>query len=381
MRQYLGGFALRTMTAGNTQVRRLGYLTAICQILLFSTPNADSVMRNLLTWAREHQGHLNRYASERDGQGAINPDHLSGARRYLDVADGLQLVARTERRIELSRFGELLRVLSSLKETGNPFYLSYGEILFYTYWLLLSDADFLLLVMDAASEGEGLQLTDLQAQFQRRFIERLEAKWNLVSDTVGRQEISNAIQRAREMWQVPERYAEHIVPTRASWLLDLGFLEPKLFKDKRYALNSQGKRFREALPQIPSTDLRDVTGDWLWNSSFASILESLKGTSNKIPWSALAPQEVRTILEKPLQEACQHFRLFGMHACSMLPALIYCVAVLTACNDVQVNLADIVSWESKWGTNVGFPYRFHLSPLEENSYIEMINYTIVGESR
>jgi len=372
MRHYTGGFALRVVTAGNTQVRRLGYISAISQILPSSTPNSDSVIKNLLDWARQHQEQLDQYTKQYDGQGAINPGYPSGAKRYIDMADGLQLVARTGRRIELSRFGELLRILSSIEPSANPFCLSHAEILFYTYWLLLYDADFLLLVMDAASEVKGIKLADLQAQFQHRFIERLEAKRALVSDTSVRSEIGDVVRRAREAWRVPARYAEHIVPTRAGWLLDLGFLEPKLFRKQQYALSTQGKYLWESLLKIPANKLSDITGDWLWSNGFSSVQKSLKRNYNETPWNTLQPQEMRTILDEPMREACQLFHLFGMKACSLLPALIYCAVVLAVRKNIQVNLADIVSWESQWGRSENFEYRFHISPSEENSYVEII---------
>lgn len=374
MRQYLSGFAFRTVTAGNTQVRRLGYFTAISQILPSSTPTADSVIRNLLSWASKNQEHLEEYARERDGQGAINPEHQSGPKRYLEVADGLQFVARTGGKIVISRFGELLRTLASLENAKNPFFLSHAELLFYAYWLLLNDADFLLLIMDAASdEGQGLQLGDLQTQFQERFIKRLEAKWDLVSDIAGQRELDDAVKRARYKWQNPERYAEHIVPTRAGWLLDLGFLEPREFKKKRYVLSSQGTRLREAFVPIPSTNLRDVTGDWLWGKSFTAIEESLEGVGGKIPWGELSDQERRTLLEEPMRKAYRRFPLFGMRACSMLPTLIYCVIVLTAQHNIQVNLAELASWIENQGASVGFSYGIHLSPLETDSYLYLLN--------
>lgn len=373
MRQYLSGFAFRVVTAGNTQVRRLGYFTAISQLLPISTPNVDSLARSLLKWAAKHQEHLKEYARERDGQGAINPELQSGARRYLSVADGLQFVARTGGKIVLSRFGELLRTLAFLENTKNPFFLSHAELLFYAYWLLLNDADFLLLIMDAASEGQGLQLGDLQAQFQHRFIKRLEAKWDLVSDIAGQRELDNAVNRARYKWQNPERYAEHIVPTRAGWLLDLGFLEPGEFKKNKYVLSNQGTHLREALKIIPSTNLRDVTGDWLWERSFSSIEESCGIMSNKRAWSSLSDQERLSFLEKPTKEAYEHFHLLGMRACSMLPTLIYCVIVLTVHHNIKVGLADLASWIENQGASVGFSYGIHLSPLETDSYLYMLN--------
>lgn len=373
MRQYLSGFALRTVTKGNTQVRRLGYLTAICKLLPSSTPTVDSVIKNFADWAAAHQKHLKEYARERDGQGAVNPRHQSGPKRYLEVADGLQFVARTGGKIVLSRFGELLRTLAFLKNAKNPFFLSHAELLFYSYWLLLNDADFLLLVMDAASQGQDLQLGDLQAQFRYRFIERLEAKRDLVSNTAGRRELDEAIRRAHNEWRNPERYAEHIVPTRASWLLDLGFLEPSEYKKNRYVLSSQGAHLREALVPILSTDLRDVTGDWLWEKSFTVIEESLEGVGGKTPWGSLSDQERRALLEEPMRKAYEQFLLFGMRACSMLPVLIYCVIALIVNHGIQVNLADLASWIDKRGASVGFSYRIHLSSLEADSYIQMMD--------
>lgn len=373
MRSYVGGFAFRVVTKGNTQVRRLGYLTAICQVLPSSTPTTDSITRNLISWASENQEHLEEYAREHDGQGAINPERQSGPKRYLEIADGLQFVARTGGKIVLSRFGELLQSLAFLGKARNPFFLSHAELLFYTYWLLLNDADFLLLVMDAASQGHGLQLGDLQAQFQYRFIERLEAKRNLVSNIAGRGELDDAIRRARNEWQRPERYAEHIVPTRASWLLDLGFLEVSEFKKKRYVLSSHGIHLREALVLIPPTELPDVTGDWLWEKGVTLIEESLESVNSKIPWGDLSDQERRQLLEEPMRKAYRQFPLFGMRACSMLPALIYCVIELIVNHGIQVNLADLASWIDKQGASVGFSYKVHLSPLETDSYIQKID--------
>ena len=373
MRTYFGGFTFRTVTAGNTQVRRLGYLTAISEVIPSSTPSIDSVTKNLLYWADKNHKYLIEYARERDGQGAINPKYPSGARRYLNVADGLEFVARMGDRIVLSRFGNLLGALASLEKPKNPFFLSHAEILFYTYWLLLNDADFLMLVMDAIPKGRGLEVGDLQAQFQNSFLRRLEAKLNLVSDLVGRQELSDAIGRARNKWKSPRRYAEHIVPTRAGWLLDLGFLKPSEFKKKRYVLNNQGAYLRQALEVIPSTNLRDVTGEWLWERSFSHIEESLKTTTNKTSWNSLSDQERLSLLENPMKEAYEHFLLLGMQACSMLPSLIYCVIVLTVRQNIKVDLADIASWIDEFGASAGFPYRIRLSPLETDSYIQIVD--------
>lgn len=372
MRQYFGGFAFRTVTAGNTQVRRLGYFTAISQIIPLSTPSIDSVTNNLLDWATENQEHLMEYARERDGQGAINPRYPSGARRYLNVADGLQFVAKTGNRIVLSRFGDLLRALASLEKAKNPFFLSHAEVLFYTYWLLFNDADFLVLVMDASSQGQELQLKDLQAKFQKSFVKRLEAKRDLVTDIAGRKELSDAIQRVHNKWKRPERYAEHIVPTRASWLLDLGFLDPSEFRKNRYVLNNEGTDLREALEVIPPTNLRDATGDWLWERSFSVIEESLRTVANKRSWDSLLDQERLSLLEKPMKEAHEHFPLLGMQACSMLPTLIYCVVALTVRHNIKVNLADLASWIESQEASAKFPYRIHLSTLERDSYIRII---------
>jgi hypothetical protein len=374
MLNYVGGFAYRAVTSGNTQVRRLAYLTAIASLLpSHSTVSIDQGANWLTKWATEHSEDLKEYSRLMDGQGAIVAGRRTGPLRYIDIAQGLLFVSRTGGGISLSPYGELLRLTSKLSSKSNPFSLSLPERLFYTYWLLLTDADHILLVADAASEFKGVRLQNLQSKFKQLFIERLQAKLQVASDARETNRMEEALYRARHQWTTPERYAEHIIPPRANWLLDLGFMEPGPFHRQEYVLSIHGEKFRASLLTISNTGLTDISGDWLWGHIFTTTVKATNSAKDKKYWNELSDEERLQAVKDSITDACKRFPLFGMKACSLLPALVYCAIVLTHIKGILVDLEDLSIWIGEHQSTADFPYEMHLSSLETESYISVVN--------
>jgi hypothetical protein len=282
-------------------------------------------------------------------------------------------VSRTGGGISLSPYGELLRLTSKLSSKSNPFFLSLPERLFYTYWLLLSDADHVLLVADAVSRLQGVRLQNLQSKFKQLFIERLQAKLQIASDAREANRFEEALYRARYQWRVPERYAEHIIPSRANWLLDLGFLEPGPFHRQEYVLSTHGEKLRSSLPTISKTGLTDISGDWLWGHIFSTTVKATNSAGDKKHWDELSDEKRLRVVKDSIEDAYKRFPLFGMKACSLLPTLVYCIIVLTYIKGILVDLENLSSWIGKHQATADFPYELHMSPLETESYISVAN--------
>jgi hypothetical protein len=74
MLNYIGGSAYRVITSGNTQVRRLAYLTAIASLLPSqSTVSTDQLASWLMKWATEHSENLKDVAEIWQRQGSAFP--------------------------------------------------------------------------------------------------------------------------------------------------------------------------------------------------------------------------------------------------------------------------------------------------------------------
>lgn len=366
--QYVGPHALRLIRAGNTQVRRLGYLTAICGVAK-ETPRArDLVASDLVEW---HLAHAEDFASYRrlvSGRGAVMS--VGAATRYLDVAEALSLVSSTAGAVARSPFADLVNILA--KQAGGVSFAQPSALrLFYLYWLLLHDADFLILVLAAAAHG--VSIKDLQSRFQSLFVERLEAKRAVVSPGLWRDAIDESLFRATHRWRRPERYAEHLLPPRAEWLLDLGMLQATAYRKRTYLLSENGSQFLELLPRIAGTGIVDVSGDWMWSESLGTIAKVATEVQDVRLWSTLSDADRSDLVAGWLVEAFSTFALLGMKAAAMLPTLLFACIKCTVENRVHVNLAELANWiDTSRIEGIG-QYRVLQSPNESAAYIRQVS--------
>lgn len=358
--------AYRALESTNTKTRRLAYVTALLSFLGRNSMGERPLLSRMVRWSQEHKPHLSDYWVQ-TGEVTSTRRNSAGA-RYLQLATQMDLVAPVAGAYRATRAGSVLFYLVEICSTDrNPFFLTKAEELFYTYILLSRDADVLLTIAASLWNNPGISLSQLQACFQKDFLHRLSQKMDGDQDEVLRQRLFERRAEVGE-WRRPERYAEHIVPPRLNWLLDLGFLEAGMFRKHRYLLRETGQRFFEALPRL-GNELVDVTDEWLacefWRVAATQLIhvESLKR------WDRISEPTRQQIFARLLEEAFQKFQNTVVPKVALSQALLYLSIRSMLEYRMEATPTQLQEWLALPQKLNNRRYEVRFSPRENASYL------------
>jgi len=358
--------AYRALEGTNTKTRRLAYLTAIVSMLRRSSLGERLLLSRLVRWSQEHKQHLASYWVQ-TGEVTSTRRNSAGA-RYLHLAVTLGLIAPISGAYRATRMGLVLLALNDHHGVGyNPFFLAKVERLFYTYMLLERDADILLTITDSLLKHPGISLARLQQTFQEDFLSRVSLKIELGQDSKLKQYLLERRAEVRE-WKNPKRYAEHIVPPRLNWLLDLGFLEPEQFKRHRYFLTEAGRRFLETLPR-PGGKFSDVTDEWLVLDFWPSAAGGLLSIEPLVEWDQIDEINRQKACAQLLVETFKAFQHTIVPKVSLTQALFYLSVKLILEHRMGAAPEHLREWLSSPRTLNGRRYEVRFSPQENASYL------------
>ncbi len=253
----------------------------------------------------------------------------------------------------------------------NPFYLNAAEKLFYTYYLLKVDADILLTVADSLRENENVSLHQLQHAFREHFLRRLAEKGAMSQDEALRQHLRSRQIEIENEWKKPERYAEHIVPPRLNWLLDLQFLEVEPFQRHRFEVTEAGRQFLSFLSRFGNNGFHDVTEQWLEQDFWESAARHLMNIGDLVQWSSIDEDTRNNAMKQLLTEAFSTFRSTFIPTTPLSQAMLYlCIRLMLEYQVVSSPL-DLKTWLATSPVLDRRRYEARLSPRENESYLLM----------
>ena len=205
----------------NVLVRRLGYVSAILQLLGHNTLSESVLYTRLEKWSLDHKQGLIDYTNQ---QGAINATReQTGPKRYTNFAASLGLVGRIAGACRVTRFGKTLLPFLCQVPDRNPFELICAERCAYLYWLLVKDSDQFLTIIRILAEEPPESLSDLQNIFPTFYLQQLQSHMLIAEEHVAR-DILAVRNRVAHWRKASSRSIENIVPPRVHWLIDLGFV-------------------------------------------------------------------------------------------------------------------------------------------------------------
>lgn len=312
----------RAIEGTNTKTRRLAYLTAILSALRQSSLSEQVLLNRITVWSQDHQADLSDYYVV---TGNITSTRKNSASiHYLEVAVKAKLLVPLAGMYQVTRLGSTLTaLLKTYQLSANPFFLTSAEKLFYAYCLLRADADLLLTVVDSLFERSGVSLAVLQQTFRESFLQRLDNKLRFIQDDFSRQQIRDRKIKVENEWKKPERYAEHIIPSRLNWLLDLGILEAVQFRQHHFVFTNEGRRFLSALPCFGEFCSRDVTDQWLNLDYWNIVARTLVEIESPVDWTAVTIETQYSLMRTVMAEAFSVFRYAVVPKISLLQIMLY----------------------------------------------------------
>lgn len=353
------------ITEINTQVRRLGYASAILSILGNRTLNESLLYNRLEQWSVEHREELENYCNQ---QGQIKPtQRTTGAKRYTDFVVSLGLVGRIAGACRVTRFGKTILPFLNRRPASNGFDLSLTERLSYLYWLLVKDSDRLLTVVSMLAEKPSQSLRFLQENFQSHYLRYLTARLSVESGRVA-QEILHVRNRVAHEWKNPPRYAESIVPPRIHWLLDLGLVQIAGTRGKPARLTEKGRQFLDILPKIRDFDVPWTNPSWANKQLFSSVGPILTPCSGW-QWAELSDEERMRHLAALLPLVFKILRSSPARKVSLYPAILYISLLLAIDEQIWANLEDLRKDIDIYSKSGHIRYAVRFSHRENESYL------------
>jgi hypothetical protein len=348
----------------NTQVRRLGYASAILLILGTKTLSESLLHDRLQKWSAQHENELKSYINP---QGQINPTRgKSGVKYYTEFVLSLGLIGRIAGACRITRFGKVLLHFLSSQRKDNAFVLGSIERYKYLYWLVVKDSDRLLTVMNMLAEQPNQPLSQLQNNFQDSYIKFLDHRINTEDERTAR-EILSLRNSVTHDWKNPRKYAESIVPPRLNWLLDLGLANISTRGTTLASLTDSGRDLMKALPTLPNSDLRYVTQLWLRNNYFSSTGPAISGQKGQ-RWQDISKREQRERLLILTSEAFNALRTSPVPKVSLLPVLLF-VTLSLAADDLWLEIDELKGELEHQANQAGIPFEVRFSHRENESYL------------
>ncbi len=214
----------------NTQARRLGCLT----FLVCKVAGGRRVESLLLAPSREEIATLNENLRSNGHISGQLTKNASSIEHYLDAAIQLRLLTKQGAILALTNRGQFLTdIIRPNGVTPYPFAASANVFFFET----ILRADFFGIVAALRPLlGGPRSLSEVQEFYSQELL--------TVLARVGRSSVDSRLRRiaqdriiAIRNWRKPESYAEHLVPAKLNWLLDLGIIEAR--SNQQYQINSR----------------------------------------------------------------------------------------------------------------------------------------------
>lgn len=351
------------ITEINTQVRRLGYVSAILSILGNRTLSETLLYDRIQKWSEVHQEDLSAYINP---QGLIKSTRMkSGVRNYTEFSVSLGLVAKVAGAYRVTRFGKVVLPFIAARRTPNPFKLSVAEKLTYFYWLVAKDTDRLFTVLNLLKAKPDTKLSTLQESFQDHYLRFLDARISAERERVA-QEILAVRNTVSRTWSSPKRYAESIVPPRLNWLVDIGLVEITTTGQKRTNLTDAGNKMLRRLSD--RNGFRYPDARWM-NEGFFSTMGTILARVVGKKWSDLSKAEMDGHLLQETQEAFDLLRTSSAPKVSLQPALIYIALKLASKNKIWVDTYSLRKELEERANDSNFTYDVRFSYRENESYL------------
>lgn len=333
----------------NTQMRRLGYVVQICQLLNDNYFSMSELQRELQDWAEDNQEKLNSHVSNK---GVIQRSRQSlGSRRYIELTENFELITPIGGYFRLTKTGRVLNAL--LKDCPknpfqNPFEIGQLESLFLLYQLMILDRDYLLPIFELTLNCH--EQNQLQKETQSKLIEHFQILRLRLQSQMARFQAEERISALRH-WTKAIRYSEHLTVPRLNWLLDLKMLNWTIYETKgEFVPSKMGRIFLDGIPT--SDNNRFIDRWWCQNDLFAHWAKA-----QKLPvklWKEFSLDEQRQLIEENVEIGFEIFRTMQYPRISAYQLTLFMVIrflirqkILAGFEDIKFALSNF-SGAGKW---------------------------------
>lgn len=296
-------YDIRHLTT-NTKVRRLGYFKLILALFKETPLMLDKpFLKKIGDVATSHEEELLNY---KNSKGIIKQTKTGGgAKPYVDVALGLNLITKVGNGYEL---GKVSRAYNAIQlASTSPFELDLMDKAFFLESILRYDYLYVYTLLEYAYTAQEPSYKDAKGVYQQMLLgnlRKIKEGANRV-DSIKKFSFQTVERRIRE-WKKPNVYLEHVLMPRLNWLYDLELLD--LRDDLSFELTKKGERLFSAI-----CGWRDISGVEVTDSSpyldafFMKVFEDVYGSRETVR----AREDIDSYLTMYLEESFRMFKTFA----------------------------------------------------------------------
>lgn len=266
-----------------TKVRRLGYLKFIIQLFRETEYYPLSYLpKKVEDEAEAINGQLEDYKTlySGDNKGIIQKTKTGiSAKYYLDLAENLQLLTKSNNSYVLSKQGKLFLVLleefSSKKK--NLFKLELFERIYFVLQILINDPVYSFTLLELIFDKNNVWITkEFRNTFYDKVLENLKSiQFSDLLTKRESKELDNILLRFSK-WKKKEKYLEHIIEPRVNWLLDIGFLDNIPYQSEKLNLSSNGEKYFLGLKKLyVDYGLKILINNFIVQNHFFSLMKNV----------------------------------------------------------------------------------------------------------
>jgi hypothetical protein len=367
--------ALRYITI-KTQARRLKYFVIAIKLLSKNGLQKQIFSNLLVDWSKENHHQFLKYKSP-SGEITIPEGRVisNSLNSYIKALLELNLIIEQGNVIVPTKVSDVLNILNSqinisTKYISNVYSLNTIEKSFLFVVLFEKDYDILILIMKMISISPGEKLDFFLAEFQEKYLERLENKLSY-KDINDPSAIIESKQRV-SAWRSPKKYSEEYVPQRVNWLIDLGFIEVDSLNIKKFVLTRDATIF---LSNLGNLELEFSLFDENWHQShFISNMAFLFSQNESLRmWDTIPSFEKESKLDECLTIAISEFSVLGILRAPAKSTLILTALFLLNKYNIVINYIDIIKWVESNGKLKNKTYAYRGAEREGEAYF-IVNY-------
>jgi hypothetical protein len=352
---------LRIIGSTNTQTRRLGYVVRICESLADRQVPMNVLQKHIEAWAEENNPALKRYVSDK---GRLRRSSRSyGARRYIQLAEDLHLIAEVAGVFRPTATGRVLAALSNQSRGRNPFSLESKAILLLSYQLLLVDSDYLLPTLQLADAYN--KQRQILENSQAQLIDRFRVMERNAGTAALRSEINERLLSVRR-WTKPIKYAEHLVLPRLHWLLDLKLLNWNSFEALgEFEPSAAGASLVDQAPALDGHLF--VNRSWCQNDMFPAWGRAFSMKTNS--WSQVSVKRQESLTEYYVKIGFSLFRTMQYPRISAYQLVLFIVLQLLFENGIIAGFEDIKRALDQFSRSGKVQWNYAWFPLDDDGYL------------
>lgn len=353
---------VRVLGSTNTQTRRLGYVATICETLGFEYVPAVDLQRRVEDWADRNNEKLRTHVSDR-GEMRRSAQSLS-FKRYLELAQNLQLVAEVSGYLRLTKSGRVLIVAKGLKVNEvSPFHIKNEMNLLFLYQLLLLDADYLLPILELTTHYQ--QQSELLENSQACLWHHFDLMQAYARSPIPRSEIIDR-SKAIAQWTKPVKYLEHLLLPRLHWLLDLGLLDWDVFgAERQFEPSKWGDRLLQSVPRLEGEPLVDRS--WCQNVLVSAWAEEFKPSATR--WLDVPEAHKQSSIKNYVEDGFGLFRTMRYPRISAYQVVLFIVLRLLFDEGIVAGFEDIKQALDKFSQIGDFRWSFFWSAVDDDGYL------------